>query len=176
MSDYLIRQIDAAPNVDVRYRCEAAGGGGSGHLEQLLLRDRDSGETELVSAGGLFVLIGAQPFTGWLPEAIRRDQWGFMLTGPDTGQDWPVQRPPFLLETATPGVFAVGDVRHGSMKRVASAVGDGSTAIRLIHDYLALAPPVREGHESRLQPRKRSGTPFETHELNAPHRARTERR
>ena len=142
MSDYLIRQIDAAPNVDVRYRCEVAGGGGSGHLEQLLLRNRDSGETELVPAAGLFVLIGAQPFTGWLPEAIRRDQWGFILTGPDTGQHWPLQRAPFLLETTTPGVFAAGDVRHGGIKRVASAVGEGSTVIRLIHDYLALAPPL----------------------------------
>jgi len=138
MSDYLIRQIEAAPNVDVRYRCEVAGGGGNGRLDQLLLRDRDSGQTELVPAVGLFVLIGAQPFTGWLPEAIKRDSWGFILTGPDTGQDWPLQRAPFLLETTAPGVFAVGDVRHGSMKRVASAVGDGSTAIRLIHDYLAL--------------------------------------
>jgi thioredoxin reductase (NADPH) len=144
-SDYLIRQIQAAPNVDVRHRCEVAGGGGSGHLEQLLLRDRDTGQTELVPAAGLFILIGAEPFTGWLPEAIKRDPWGFILTGPDTGQDWPLQRPPFLLETTTPGVFAAGDVRHGSNKRVASAVGDGSTAIRLIHDYLALAPPVREG-------------------------------
>src|SRR5215472_4146846 len=151
MSDYLIRQIEAAPNVDVRYRCEVAGGGGSGHLDQLTLRDRDTGQTEPVPAVGLFILIGAQPFTGWLPETIRRDPWGFILTGPDTGQDWPLQRPPFLLETTTPGVFAVGDVRHGSMKRVASAVGDGSTAIRLIHDYLPLAPSVREGHESRLQ-------------------------
>jgi thioredoxin reductase (NADPH) len=143
MSDYLIRQIEATPNVDVRYRCEVAGGAGSGHLDQLLLRDRDSGETELVPAAGLFILIGAQPFTGWLPEAIKRDQWGFILTGSDTGQDWPLQRPPFLLETTTPGVFAVGDVRHGSMKRVAAAVGDGSTAIRLIHDYMALAPGTR---------------------------------
>jgi thioredoxin reductase (NADPH) len=153
MSDYLIRQIEAAPNVDVRYRCEVAGGGGSGHLDQLLLRDRDSGQTELLPAAGLFILIGAQPFTGWLPEAIKRDPWGFILTGPDIGQDWPLQRAPFLLETSAPGVFAVGDVRHGSMKRVASAVGDGSTAIRLVHDYLALAPPAREGHESRLQAR-----------------------
>jgi thioredoxin reductase (NADPH) len=145
MSDYLIRQIEAAPNVDVRYRSEVAGGGGSGHLEQLLLRSRDSGETELVPAGGLFILIGAQPFTGWLPEAVKRDQWGFILTEPGTGQDWPLQRAPFLLETTTPGVFAVGDVRQGSMKRVAAAVGDGSTVIRLIHEYLALAPRVREG-------------------------------
>jgi thioredoxin reductase (NADPH) len=139
MSDYLIRQIEATPNVDVRYRCEVAGGGGGGHLDQLLLRDRDSGQTELVPAAGLFILIGAQPFTSWLPEAIKRDQWGFILTGSDAEQDWPLQRHPFLLETTTPGVFAVGDVRHGSMKRVAAAVGDGSTAIRLIHDYLALA-------------------------------------
>jgi thioredoxin reductase (NADPH) len=153
MSEYLIRQIDAAPNVEVRYRCEVAGGGGSGHLEHLLLRNRDSCETEPVPAAGLFILIGAQPFTGWLPEAIRRDPWGFILTGSDTGQDWPLQRAPFLLETTTPGVFAAGDVRHGSMKRVASAVGDGSTAIRLIHDYLALAPPVHEGQESRLPAR-----------------------
>jgi thioredoxin reductase (NADPH) len=143
MSDYLIRQIEATPNVDVRYRCEVAGGGGSGHLEQLLLRNRDSGETGLVPAAGLFILIGAQPFTGWLPDAIRRDPWGYILTGPDTGQDWPLQRAPFLLETTTPGVFAAGDVRHGSVKRVAAAVGDGSTAIRLIHEYLALAPHAR---------------------------------
>jgi thioredoxin reductase (NADPH) len=131
MSDYLIRQIEAAPNVDVRYRCEVTGGGGSGHLEQLLLRDRDSGEAELVPAAGLFVLIGAQPLTGWLPETTRRDQWGFVLTGADTGEHWPLQRAPYLLETTTPGVFAAGDVRHGSIKRVASAVGDGSIAIRL---------------------------------------------
>jgi thioredoxin reductase (NADPH) len=129
--------------VDVRYRCEVADGGGNGHLEHLLLRNRDSGETELVPAAGLFVLIGAQPFTGWLPEAVERDQWGFILTGPDTGQHWPLQRAPFPLETTIPGVFAAGDVRHGAIKRVASAVGDGSTAIRLIHDYLALLPPGR---------------------------------
>src|SRR5262249_40891755 len=93
-SGYLIRPIAAAPHVDVRYGCEVAGGGGSGHLDQLLLRNRDTGQTELVPAAGLFVLIGAQPFTGWLPEAIKRDPWGFILTGPDTGQDWPLHRPP----------------------------------------------------------------------------------
>jgi hypothetical protein len=83
------------------------------------------------------VLIGAQPFTGWLPEAVGRDQWGYILTGPDLAERWTLQREPYLLETSTPGVFAVGDVRHGSVKRVASAVGDGSIAIRLAHDYLA---------------------------------------
>jgi thioredoxin reductase (NADPH) len=176
MSDYLIRQIEAAPNVDVRYRCEVAGGAGSGHLDQLLLRNRDSGQTELVPAAGLFVLIGAQPFTGWLPKAIERDRWGFILTGPDIGQDWSLERAPFLLESTIPGVFAVGDVRHGSMKRVAAAVGDGSTAIRLIHDYLALAPPVREDRESRLQARRAIRTSFETHEWNAITSARSGRR
>jgi len=169
MSDYLIRQIDAAPNVDVRYRCEVAGGGGSGHLDQLLLRDRDSGQTELVPAAGLFILIGAQPFTGWLPEAIKRDQWGFILTGPDAGQDWPLQRAPLLLETTTPGVFAVGDVRHGSMKRVAAAVGDGSTAIRLIHDYLTLAPPYAKVNESRLQARRAIRHLLRKHEWTRSH-------
>jgi hypothetical protein len=93
------------------------------------------------------------PLTGWLPDAVHRDQWGFILTGPDTGQDWPLGRP-FLLETTVPGVFAASDVRHGSVKRVASAVGDGSIAIRLVHEYRALASPVREGHEPRLQSRR----------------------
>ena len=137
MSQYLIREIDAAPSIDVRYRTEIAGGGGDGHLEQLKLRHRDTGGTETVPADGLFVLIGAQPFTDWLPEAVGRDQWGFILTGPDLAERWTLQREPYLLETSTPGVFAAGDVRHGSVKRVASAVGDGSIAIRLAHDYLA---------------------------------------
>ena len=159
MSEYLIREIEGAPNVNVRYRSEVAGGGGSGRLEHLLLRDRDSGATELVPAAGLFVLIGAEPFTGWLPDAVHRDQWGFILTGPDTGKGWPLERPPFLLETTAPGVFAAGDVRHGSVKRVASAVGDGSIAIRLVHEYRQLRPPVREGHEPRLQSRERGPPP-----------------
>jgi hypothetical protein len=127
--------------VHVRYRSEVAGGGGSGHLEHLVLRDRDSGETELVPATGLFVLIGAEPFTAWLPDTVARDRWGFILTGPDTGRNWPLERAPFMLETTSLGVFAAGDVRHGSVKRVASAVGEGSIAIRLVHEYLALAPP-----------------------------------
>ena len=138
MSDYLVRQIDNTANVHVRYRSEVAGGGGDGRLEHVLVRDRDSGRTESLPAGGLFVLIGAQPFTGWLPDAIARDQWGFILTGPDAAPHWPLPRAPFLFETTTPGVFAVGDVRHGSVKRVASAVGEGSVAIRFVHDYLAV--------------------------------------
>lgn len=144
MSEYLIREIENTPNVTVRCSCEVVGGGGDRRLEHLLLRDRDSGEAGPVPATGLFILIGAQPFTDWLPDAVDRDQWGFIVSGPDTGQHWPLQRAPFLFETTTPGVFAVGDVRHGSIKRVASAVGEGSIAIRLVQDYLALAPPRHE--------------------------------
>jgi thioredoxin reductase (NADPH) len=139
MSDYLTREIGSAANVHVRYRSEVAGGSGDGRLEHLLIRDRDSGRAESLPAGGLFILIGAEPFTGWLPGAIVRDQWGFILTGPDAAPRWPLARAPFPFETTAPGVFAVGDVRHGSVKRVASAVGEGSIAVRLVHDYLALA-------------------------------------
>ena len=88
-------------------------------------------------AAGLFVLIGAEPFTVWLPEAVSRDRWGFILTGADVKERWMQDRAPFLLETSMPGVFAVGDVRHGSVKRVASAVGEGSMAIRMVHEYMA---------------------------------------
>jgi thioredoxin reductase (NADPH) len=145
MSDYLMREIGNAANVHVRYRSQIAGGGGDGRLEHLLIRDRDSGRTELLAAAGLFILIGAQPLTGWLHSAVARDPWGYILTGPDAAPRWPLPRAPFLFETTTPGVFAVGDVRHGSVKRVASAVGEGSVAIRLVHDYLALEPSRAPG-------------------------------
>jgi thioredoxin reductase (NADPH) len=143
MSDYLIREIQAAPNIDVRYHTEAVDGHGNGHLTALTLKDRTTGTTETVPASALFILIGAEPHTDWLPETIRRDQWGFVLTGTDLLGDgrppagWPLERPPMLFETSLPGVFAVGDVRHGSVKRVASAVGEGSVAIRLVHEYLS---------------------------------------
>jgi thioredoxin reductase (NADPH) len=139
MSDYLTREIENTANVHVRYRSEVAGGGGDGRLEHLLIRDRDSGRTESVPTAGLFILIGAEPFTDWLRGEVARDRWGFILTGPDAAPHWPLARALFPFETTTPGVFAVGDVRHGSVKRVASAVGEGSIAIRLVHDYLALA-------------------------------------
>ena len=142
MSDYLVREIDNAANVHVRYRIEVAGGGGDGRLEHLLIRDRDSGETESLPAAGLFVLIGAQPFTGWLPDTSGATV-GLHPDRPGRRQALAAAAGTFLLETTMPGVFAVGDVRHGSVKRVASAVGEGSIAIRLAHDYLALAPAGR---------------------------------
>lgn len=136
MSEYLIREIAATGNIDVRYRTEVAGADGDGRLEQLTLLHRDTGETRAQPAEGLFIMIGAQPFTQWLPEAVSRDQWGYVLTGAEVADHRTMQRDPYVLETSTPGVFAAGDVRHGSVKRVASAVGEGSIAIRLVHDYL----------------------------------------
>jgi thioredoxin reductase (NADPH) len=142
MSDYLIREIESAPNVTVRCWVAVTGGAGQGRLERLTLTDLESGAAETVDAGALFVLIGAEPRTQWLPAAVRRDPSGFVLTGTDLLRDgrvtepWPLRRQPMLLESSLPGVFAAGDVRHGSVKRVASAVGEGSTAIQLVHDHL----------------------------------------
>ena len=142
MSDYLTREIEAAENVSVRFNTQVIDCSGEGRLEHLVLKDSTSGLTETVPAAALLVLIGARPRTDWLPQEIERDEWGFIVTGQDLLHDgrslqgWPLEHPPLLLETSMPGVFAVGDVRHRSVKRVASAVGEGSVAIRLIHEYL----------------------------------------
>jgi thioredoxin reductase (NADPH) len=142
MSDYLITQIASTANIAVRHNVVVAGGGGTDRLESLTLQDRVSGTTETIPATAMFVLIGAEPHTQWLPDHIARDQWGFVVTGTDllagaaAPQGWPLPRPPMLLVSSLPGVFAAGDVRRGSVKRVAAAVGEGSIVIRLIHDYL----------------------------------------
>ena len=142
MSDYLVREIDAAPNVGVTYRVEVVGGAGSDHLESLVLEDGESGTRRSVPADALFVLIGSQPQAEWLGRSVARDQWGFILTGPDllgggAGRRRPGRPPlPLPLETSLPGVFAAGDVREGSIKRVASAVGEGAAAIPLVHRRL----------------------------------------
>ena len=137
MSRYLVRQLQATPNVAVRLGTEVVGGGGDGWLTHLVLRDRATGEEDTVEAQELFLAIGAHPRTNWLPEAIARDDHGFVLTGADVlGEAWPLERDPYPLETSMPGVLAVGDVRHGSIKRVASAVGEGSVAVRVLHRLL----------------------------------------
>jgi thioredoxin reductase (NADPH) len=135
MSHYLVRQVEATPKLQVRLGTEIVGGGGDGWLEQLVLRDRADGSEETVDADGLFLMIGARPHTEWLPAEVDRDTQGFVLTGTDLrgDDDWPLDRSPFLLETSIPGLFAAGDVRHGSVKRVASAVGEGSVAIQFLH-------------------------------------------
>ena len=151
MSDYLIQQIEATENIEVRLNTRVVDGGGEGRLERLVLEDSLSGTTETVPAAGLFVLIGAQPHTGWLPEELERDEKGFVFTGRDlpsygrVRRRWHLGRLPLSMETSIPGVFAVGDVRHGSVKRVASAVGEGSIAIQMVHEYLSSAPQERLG-------------------------------
>ncbi|HET6685706.1 MAG TPA: FAD-dependent oxidoreductase, partial [Jiangellaceae bacterium] len=145
MSDYLVKEIDAAANVEVRFGTELVAGQGQGRLETLVVRDRSTGEQYRIAATALFVLIGAEPHTDWLPPGIERDDWGYVLTGPDLLRDgkppasWPLKRQPMLLETSIPGVFAAGDVHARSVKRVASAVGAGAIVIQLLHDYLATA-------------------------------------
>lgn len=141
MSRYLVREIDQTPNIEVRLGVEVTEGQGSGTLEAVRLRDRGTGAEEIVPASALFVMIGADPRTEWLPPDIARADRGFIRTGRDLLQGteiapWALQRPPLLLETSIPGVFAAGDVRYRSVKRVASAVGEGATAVHLIHEYL----------------------------------------
>jgi thioredoxin reductase (NADPH) len=140
MSEYLIREIEQAPNVAVRLRTQVTDGLGGHRLEGLVLRAGD-GSLQEVPAAALFVMIGGEPRTDWLA-GLARDDRGYILTGHDLLRDghapagWPLERPPLLLETSLPGVFAAGDVRHRSVKRVASAVGEGAIAVQLVHEYL----------------------------------------
>ncbi|WP_431929425.1 FAD-dependent oxidoreductase [Nonomuraea jabiensis] len=140
MSYYLIEQIAAIPNIEVHLQTEVVGGEGDDHLERLTLSTK--GEQRTVDAQWLFVFIGAEPYTSWLGETVERDEKGFVLTGPDLVQggkrprNWPLRREPYFLETNVPGVLAAGDVRADSIKRVASAVGEGAMAVALVHRYL----------------------------------------
>jgi thioredoxin reductase (NADPH) len=141
MSKYLIDEIDRTSNIVLKTKTEVVRAEGNGHLEAILLRGPEGERT--VPATSLFVFIGAEPVTGWLPESILRDDKSFLLAGADLRTNgklpsaWTEQREPYLFETSVPGVFAVGDVRHGSVKRVASAVGEGSIAVQFAHQYLA---------------------------------------
>jgi len=141
MSDYLAREIDAAPNITVRFATEVVGAGGDRQLDHLVLRDCSDSSTQNVPADALFIFIGARPHTEWLSGILALDDHGFLLTGRDIVEaeqsSWPLKRTPAWLETSLPGVFAAGDIRHGSVKRVAAAVGEGSTAAMLVKDYLA---------------------------------------
>jgi thioredoxin reductase (NADPH) len=149
MSDYLVRQVQATPRIRLRLGTAIVDAVGGQRLEAVVLKNVADGTTETVPAVALFVMIGAQPLADWLPPSILRDPGGYILTGPDMLRDglppdgWTVRRQPFPRETSLPGVFAVGDVRHGAVNRVASAVGDGAIAIQMAHEYLkerSLAP------------------------------------
>lgn len=136
MSDYLVRQIGATANIDVRYRTEVVGGGGNEALDHLVLRDRATGQDHAEPADALFVLIGGRPMTDWLAGVVERDERDYVCTGSDVPADPDQPRAPLPLETSVPGVFAVGDVRRGAVKRVASAVGSGAIVGQYLHTYL----------------------------------------
>ena len=146
MSDYLTKQLAATPNVEVRLNTGVVDGRGEHRLEALILEDVRTGRPEEVPAAAVFVLIGAEPRTDWLRDALQRDDRGFVLTGRDVpAEAWPLSRPPLPFETSLPGVFAAGDVRHGSVKRVAGAVGEGSVAVGSVHQYLADSAALAAG-------------------------------
>ncbi|MEM1269862.1 MAG: FAD-dependent oxidoreductase [Bacteroidota bacterium] len=141
MSQYLVDRIEEMPNINVRLQTEIVGCAGDGHLDCVRVRNNETEEITEESTGYLFVFIGAAPRTDWLDGVVERDRRGFLKTGIDLDEtslvNWPLERPPFLLETSTPGIFAAGDVRSDSVKRVASAVGEGSVSVHFVHRYLA---------------------------------------
>jgi len=160
MSHYLVQQIRATPNIEVRTGTEVVGGG---WLEHLVLRNRADGGEETAAAQALFLMIGARPRTDWLPATVERDPAGFVMTGADlsAGALRRFDRTALYLETSLPGVFAIGDVRHGSVKRVAAAVGAGSIAVQQVHSLLtadvdarreAAVPVPRGAGEAVAQP------------------------
>lgn len=139
MSDYLVNEMKVIPNISIEFGCQIVDGGGSSRLEWLEIEDRASGGTHRVDAAAVFILIGAVSATDWLPDEIATDRWGFVLTGRKAEESplWTLDRVPYPFETSVPGVFAVGDVRQGSVKRVASAAGEGSVTIQSCHAFLS---------------------------------------
>jgi thioredoxin reductase (NADPH) len=137
MSRYLISRIEACQEITLKPSTEIEEIDGESHLEQIRWRDMRTGSTEVYKIRHLFVMTGANPNTVWLGGCLALDNKQFIKTGGELGLDWPLRRAPYLLETSRPGVFAVGDIRAGSVKRVASAVGEGSMAVQLVHKVLA---------------------------------------
>jgi thioredoxin reductase (NADPH) len=166
MSDYLIREIEATGNITVRLHTEVRDGHGNDHLEALTLYHKLDDRAEHVPAAALFVLIGGEPHTQWLPDTVQLE-WGYILTGRDVVRDgshpsrWPLDRAPLPLETSVPGVFAVGDARYRSIKRVASAVGDGATAVRLVQEYLCAADVAEAGRNLQVLHRHCTASPHQ---------------
>ena len=142
MSEYLVSQIEDRENIEVRLNTNVVAVEGEEHLESISIKNSETGETETAPVSSLFIFIGAAPKTGWLNGVVERDERGFILSGPDLSRNgkrpkgWALDRDPFLLETNVPGVFVAGDVRYGSIKRCASAVGEGSIAVQFVHQYM----------------------------------------
>ncbi|HIP77420.1 MAG TPA: NAD(P)/FAD-dependent oxidoreductase, partial [Kiloniellaceae bacterium] len=141
MSDYLVGRIDASPRITLHRNTEITKLEGARYLEQVTWRNNRAGKEEAHKVSNLFLMIGASPNTDWLNGRVLLDDKGFVCTGPDTGGDWPLEREPNILETSQPGVFAVGDARAGSVKRVASAVGEGSISVQFLHRVLPELTP-----------------------------------
>jgi thioredoxin reductase (NADPH) len=143
MSEYLVERIEKTPNIEVLLKTAVAAVDGGDHVESVRISRAESGEEETRSAAALFIFTGAEPCADWLGGVVQRDRNGFLLTGSQLledgkpPKDWPLERPPFLLESSVPGIFVVGDVRSNSVKRVASAVGEGSIAVQFVHEYLS---------------------------------------
>ena len=146
MSTYLVNTVESTPTIAVRCRTEVIGGGGAGTLEYLTIADRNRGTVEDVAADAMFIMIGGEPHSQWLPDEIARDRRGYVITGRDLLElpnvHWTYYREPLVFETSMPGVFAAGDVRSGSTKRIASAVGEGAAIVRMVHEHLAAAHAV----------------------------------
>jgi len=142
MSEYLVKQIEERENIEVRLNTSVVAVEGEEHLENISTNDSSTDQTQTMPANSLFIFIGAAPKTDWLEGVVERDERGFLLSGPDLIRDgkppkgWTRERDPYLLETSVPGIFVAGDVRHGSIKRCASAVGEGSIAVQFVHQYL----------------------------------------
>jgi thioredoxin reductase (NADPH) len=148
MSEYLIEELRGTSNVSVRLQVELVDGEGDEHLQAVIVRDRPRDSVERIATTGLFVMIGAEPHTDWLDGSVERDEGGFILTGNDLDSNrdapssWPLERAPMLFETNAPGVFAAGDVRHGSVKRVTTAMREGATVIQLVNQHLQADPDL----------------------------------
>jgi thioredoxin reductase (NADPH) len=142
MSQYLVDQINGAENIEVRLQTSVTEVIGTDRLEALVIQNNDTAETETVPAAALFIFVGAKPHSDLVADVVERNHAGFILTGPDLAsnghrpKNWHLKRDPFLLETSVPGIFAVGDIRQSATRRVASAVGEGSTAVSFVHQYL----------------------------------------
>jgi thioredoxin reductase (NADPH) len=165
MSYYLVRRIEQTPNIEVHRNTEVTGLHGDKSLAAVNLTNNKTHETKTIGCPAVFVFIGAVPHTTWVPHTIRLDDKGFVETGQQVAESgaWSLQRQPFMLETSVPGIFAAGDVRLGSIKRVASAVGEGSMAVQFVHQFLAGNQKEMTGQKPERGDHKTEISTYENH-------------